>query len=171
MWFEVNVRLSEVTDLKWPHGTEWQCGNSTLARSWPNHVQILSFASMASRQGAVKHGFVSKIAGGCSSYDVIAPWPWPDLVNFFLPKVAQGLPHKVPQNPAALRAAIFSLSAKNLRGGCTNPPPVRARVKVRVLCGLFWIRKLRTVTVLVERLPFFHFFLSASEHHSVSDCT
>ena len=74
MWFEVNVRLSEVTDLKWPHGTEWQCGNSTLAMSWPNHVQILSFASMASRQGAVKHGFVSKITGGCSSYDVIAPW-------------------------------------------------------------------------------------------------
>ena len=38
-----------------------------------NHVKILSFASMASRQGAVKHVFVSKIAGGCSSYDVIAP--------------------------------------------------------------------------------------------------
>ena len=69
---------------KWPHGTEWQCGNSTLAMSWPNHVQILSFASMAPRQGAVKHGFVSKIAGGCSSYDVIAPWP--DLVNFFFTK-------------------------------------------------------------------------------------
>ena len=49
------------------------CANSTLAMSLPNHAQILSFASMASRQGAVKHGFVSKIAGGCSSYDVIAP--------------------------------------------------------------------------------------------------
>ena len=51
-------------------------------------------------QGAVKHGFVSNIAGGCSSYDVIALSPdltWP----FFLPKVAQGLPHKVPQNAAA----------------------------------------------------------------------
>ena len=74
MWFEVNVRLSEVTELKWPHETEWQCGNSTLAMSWPNHVQISAFAPMESRQGAVKHGFVSKIAGGCSSYDVIAPW-------------------------------------------------------------------------------------------------
>ena len=144
MWFEVNVRLSEVTDLKWPHGTEWQCGNSTLAMSWPNHVQILSFASMASRQGAVKHGFVSNIAGGCSSYDVIAPWP--DLTwSIFLPKVAQGLPHKVPQNPAALRAAVFSLSAKNLRGGggLHQPPPVRARVNIGfiilwrfIACGL-----------------------------------
>ena len=99
------------THKQWPsgsHGTEWQCGNSTLAMSWTNHVEILSFAAMASRQGAVKHGFVSKIAGGCSSYDVIAPWP--DLTwSFFLPKVAQGLPHKVPQNPA--------FSAKNLRGG------------------------------------------------------
>ena len=98
MWFEVNVRLSEVTDLKWPHRAERQCANSTLAMSWPNHVQILSFASMASSQVAIKHGFVSKIVGGCSSYDVIAPWP--DLVNFFLPKVAQGLPHKVPRNYA-----------------------------------------------------------------------
>ena len=112
MWFEVNVRLSEVTDLKWPHGTEWQCGNSTLATSWPNHVQILSFASMASRQGAVKHGLVSKIAGGCSSYDVIAPWP--DLTwSIVLPKVAQGLPHKVPQNPAARKTSV----------GAAPPPP------------------------------------------------
>ena len=97
MWFEINVRLPEVTDLKWPHEAERQCVNSTLAMSWPNHVQIWSFASMASRQVAVKHRFVSKIARGCSSYDVIAPWP--DLVNFLI-IVAQGLPHKVHQNPA-----------------------------------------------------------------------
>ena len=32
---------------------------------------------------------------------------WPNLVNFFLPKVAQDVPHKVPQNPAALRAVVF----------------------------------------------------------------
>ena len=32
-------------------------------------------------------------------------------------------------NLAALRAAVFSLSAKNLRGGADNRPPVRARVK------------------------------------------
>ena len=130
MWFEVNVRLSEVTDLKWPHGTEWQCGNSTLAMSWPNHVQILSFASMASRQGAVKHGFVNKIAGGCSSYDVIAPWP--DLTwSIFLPTVAQGLPHWVPQNPAALHATAFSLSAKNLRGGAPTPLSGRGLTRAR----------------------------------------
>ena len=42
------------------------------------------------------------------------------------------MPHKVPQNPAALCAAVFSLSAKNLRGGgCTNPP-VRARVNTYI---------------------------------------
>ena len=94
----------------------------TLATSGPNHVQVLSFASMASRQGAVKHGFVSKIAGGCSSYDVIVPWP--DLTwSICLPKVAQGLPHKVLQNPAALRAAVFSLSAKTSGGGLHHPTP------------------------------------------------
>ena len=115
MWFEVNVRLSEVTDLKWPHGTEWQCGNPTLAMSWPNHVQILSFASMGSRQGAIKHGFVSKIAGGCFSYDVITPWP--DLVNFFYQKLRKVCPIRYPENPVALRAAVFSLLRKKTSGG------------------------------------------------------
>ena len=39
---------------------------------------------------AVKHGFVSKIAGGCSSYDIIAPWP--DLVNLFYQKLRKVYP-------------------------------------------------------------------------------
>ena len=117
MWFEVNVRLSEVTDLRWPHGTEWQCGNPTLAMSWPNHVQILSFASMGSRQGAVKHGFVRKFAGGFFSYDVITPWP--DLTwSIFLPKVAQGLSHKVPPKPGgAMRRRFFRYCEKTSGGG------------------------------------------------------
>ena len=96
MWFEVNARLSEVTDLKWPHGTEWQCGYSTLAMSWANHVQILSFASMAPRQGTIKHGFVSKIAGGCSSDDVIAPWPDLTWSIFFYQKFRKACPIRYP---------------------------------------------------------------------------
>ena len=37
------------------------------------------------------------------------------------------------ENPAALRAAVFSLSSKNLRGGggAFNAPPSRARVNVK----------------------------------------
>ena len=46
MWIEINVRLSEVTDLMWPHGTEWQCANSTLA-SW-NNLLILNSSRSAS---------------------------------------------------------------------------------------------------------------------------
>ena len=38
---------------------------------------------------------------------------------------------KVGENPAALRAAVFSLSSKNLRGGVQTPPPSRARVNWR----------------------------------------
>ena len=30
---------------------------------------------------------------------------------------------KVGENPAALRAAVFLLSVKNRRGGCSNTPP------------------------------------------------
>ena len=38
---------------------------------------------------------------------------------------------KVGENPAALRAAVFSLASKNLRGGgVQTPPPSRARVKI-----------------------------------------
>ena len=106
------MRLSEVTDLKWPHGTEWQYGNSTLAMSWPNHVQILSFASMVSRQGAVKHGFVSKIAGGCSFYDVIAPWPDLTWSIFVYQKLRKVCPIK---NTAAPRFVGRSRNAQKKR--------------------------------------------------------
>ena len=76
---------------------------------------------MASSQIARKHDFVAKVAGGCSSYDVIAPWP--DLTrSIFLPKIAQGLPHKVAQNPAALRAAVFFAIREKPQGGLHQPP-------------------------------------------------
>ena len=42
--------------------------------------------------------------------------------SIFSPKIAQGLPHKVA------RAAVFSLSAKNLRGAVAPTPLVRLRV-------------------------------------------
>ena len=53
---------------------------------------------------------------------------WPDLtwhwVEIFT-KVAEKMGGKVGENPAALRAAVFSLSSKNLRGGGAfkRPPP------------------------------------------------
>ena len=61
---------------------------------------------------------------------------WPDLtwhwVEIFT-KVAEKMGGKVGENPAALRAAVFSLSSKNLRGGgAFKRPPSRARVKGRV---------------------------------------
>ena len=60
---------------------------------------------------------------------------WPDLtwhwVEIFT-KVAEKMGDKVGENPAALRAAVFLLSSKNLRGGAfKRPPPSRARVKLR----------------------------------------
>ena len=84
---------------------------------------------MAPSQVAGKHDIVAKVAGGCSSYDVIAPWP--DLTrSIFFPKIAQGLPHKVAQNPVALRAAVFFAIREKPQGRFHQPqPPVRARVK------------------------------------------
>ena len=55
-------------------------------------------------------------------------WPWAEIFT----KVAEKMGGKVGENPAALRAAVFSLSSKNLRGGAfKRPPPSRARVKER----------------------------------------
>ena len=105
---------------------------------------------MASRQGAVKHGFVSKIAGGCSSYDVIAPLP--DLTwSLFYQKLCKVFPITYLKNPAALRAAVFSLSAKT-SGGLHQPSPVRARVKWHSL--LFQVETaLEYLMILLLLLP------------------
>ena len=49
-------------------------------------------------------------------------WPWAEIFT----KVAEKMGGKVGENPAALRAAVFSLSSKNLRGGGRSnaaPPP------------------------------------------------
>ena len=75
---------------------------------------------------------------------------WPDLTRHWIEiftKVAEKMGGKVDENPAALRAAVFSLSSKNLRGGGvqTPPPPSRARVK-------FWkLEKILLRTVAVAR--------------------
>ena len=156
MWLEENVRLSEVTDLKWPHGTEWQCGTSTLAISWPNHVQILSFASMASRQGAVKHGFVSKIAGGCSSYDVTAPWP--DLIwsFFFTKSCARFAPSGIPKPDGATRRRFFAICEKPQGWGCTVAPPLSGR-------GLAVYHRTKCTLHIDGWVVLFHF--APAEHH------
>ena len=59
-------------------------------------------------------------------------WPdlaWPRIENFT--KVAKKMGDKVGENLAALRAAVFLLSAKNRRGVFKHtPPPSRAKVNV-----------------------------------------
>ena len=152
MWFEVNVRSAEVTDLKWPHGTEWQCGNSTLAMSWPTHVQILLFASMTSRQGAVKHGFVSKIAGVCSSYDVIAPWPDLTWSFFFYQKLRKVCPIRYPKTRRRYTPPFFRY-LRNLRGVA---PPLTGRGLIChfscVQC-IVWIQDVQFWAADRERKP------------------
>ena len=152
MWFEVNVRLSEVTDLKWPNGTEWQCGNSTLAMSWP--YQILSFASMASGQGAVKHGFLSKIAGGCSSYDVIAPWP--DLTwSIFYQKLRKVCPIRYARTRRRYEPP-FSRYLRKTSGGLHL---VRARVNRQFLFYYYIaLSKLRLQSLANLTCFFIHVF-------------
>ena len=67
-------------------------------------------------------------------------WPWAEIFT----KVAEKMGGKVGENPAALRAAVFSLSSKNLRGGAFKRPPPAGR-------GLTWrlnTRRHRTFRIL-----------------------
>ena len=45
---------------------------------------------------------------------------------------------KVSENPAALRAAVFSLVSKNLKGGGAFNPPSRARAREGQACTQFF---------------------------------
>ena len=47
---------------------------------------------------------------------------------------------KVGENPAALRAAVFSLSSKNLRGGVQTPPPPAGRGLIKAPLGTEFCR-------------------------------
>ena len=84
---------------------------------------------MAPSQVARKHDFVAKVAGGCSSYDVIAPWP--DLTGsiFFAKNCARFAPSGIPKPGGATHRRFFAIREKP-QGGCTPPLySVRARVK------------------------------------------
>ena len=59
-------------------------------------------------------------------------WPWAEIFT----KVAEKMGGKVGENPAALRAAVFSLSSKNLRGGRSNASPA-GRGLTRALEGVW----------------------------------
>ena len=56
------------------------------------HYDFGSFASMAPSRVAWKHDFVAKVAGGCSSYDVIVPWPDLTRSNIFCLKLRKVCP-------------------------------------------------------------------------------
>ena len=92
MWFEVRVSSTEVTDLRWPCRVERWCAQPTRTMCGPQQHQIFAFVSITSRIFAMKHCFIRKSAGGCTTYDVIAPWP--DLTRsfFFFKKCAQDAP-------------------------------------------------------------------------------
>ena len=58
-------------------------------------------------------------------------WDWVEIFT----KVAEKIGGKVGENPAALRAAVFSLASKNLRGGgVQTPPPPAGRGLNHYLC-------------------------------------
>ena len=91
------------------------------------------------------HNFPSNPVAGarllnfCKVWSLDLTW-WPDLawprIETFT-KVAKKMGDKVGENPAALRAAVFLLSAKNRRGGVETPPAGRRLSKKQGFC---WTR-------------------------------
>ena len=72
----------------------------------------------------------SKFFWGEVTWSDLVTWPWVTWVRNFHKVCGKGVWTAVPKT-AALRAAVFQLSSKNLRGGgCSNTPPGPARVKV-----------------------------------------
>ena len=116
--------------------------------SWPNHVQILSFASVASRQGAVKYGFVCKIAGGCSSYDVIAPWP--DLTgSIFCQKLRKVCPIRYPKTWRRYAPLFFRYLWKT--SGGVAPLSGRGLTRAPELFFITWDKGYKRSRVTWER--------------------
>ena len=122
-WFWVWVRSTEVSDLRWPFGVTWWCAQSCQTMPWPKKHERFSFVSMTSRLFMVKRDFTEKSAGGCTSYDVIAPWP--DLTRsiFFSPKYARRLPHSLCQTSSRSAEPFRNYRGKTSGGGRYDPPP------------------------------------------------
>ena len=55
------------------------------------------------------------------------------------------------ENPAALRAAVFSLSSKNLRGAFKRPPPPAGRGLTRRRVGAAQMDDLRLLPASLHR--------------------
>ena len=130
MWFGIWIRSTGVTDLGWPCGVERWCAQPTRTMCGPKKHQIFAFVSITSCIFAIKHGFVRKSAWGCSSYDLIAPWPDLTRSNFFLPKSAQRMSHWLCQISSWSSERFRHYCEKKLGGRCyntthTTPLPVR----------------------------------------------
>ena len=76
-------------------------------------------------------------------------WPWAEIFT----KVAEKMGGKVGENPAALRAAVFSLSSKNLRGGggrSNAPPPAGRGLNVKHLANAHHSSKFQIDTSIFD---------------------
>ena len=96
-----------------------------------NHIPKVSYLSIQH----CSRGVIGKVFCSCVT--------WPDLVTFawtwvnIFTNVAENMWGQVGENPAALRAAVFSLSSINLsRGwGSNAPPPTNAPKRTNVPPG------------------------------------
>ena len=105
--------------------------NDAVSHRWRHRSDLWRHGSVTwhARQGVVKHGFVSKIAGGCSSYDVIAPWPDLTWSIFFYQKLRKVCPISFPKTRRRYAPPFFRYLRLTSGGGVAPTPPVRARVK------------------------------------------
>ena len=71
---------------------------------------------------------------------------------------------KVGENPAALRAAVFLLSAKNRRGVFKHPPPPPSRAKVK---GIIRVSKLQWIDLFYYLLDLRELANSNDVHKSL----
>ena len=142
----------------------WQCQRSHVVMCWPKSRIMSPFLLMAAGcLNGRKHDVLQKPVGACTSYDVIARWL--DLTRFFLPKVAQMMPHKLCKI-SARSAQPFGGHFRKTHGGCITPPPLRVRVK-SVFCSSAHSVHLITYKLLFGQLTDFQHHQSALGHRRI----
>ena len=119
----------KVNDLEWPLKGQYAISKVRCGLVMTYIMHNISIPVNGSKFRGWKHDVLEKSAGGCTSYDVIAPWPG-QTRSFFCQKLCKGCPIDYAifqRDPPSGSQAI----PEKLMGGCINPhPPARARVKL-----------------------------------------
>ena len=99
-----------------------QCQRSYVVLCLPKSCIISSFLLMAASYVAENTISLKKSVRGCTSYDVIAPWPGLTRLISFCQKLHRGCPISYAKFQRDPPSGSEVIPEKLMDGGCINPP-------------------------------------------------